>query len=112
MIFGVPVNVYFNGFEHVHIGHHVYIAPGVCTTTANHDIIDPGIGQPIEPITIGDYCWIGANAVILPGVTLGPHTIVGAGAIVTHSFPEGHMVITGNPARKLKDIPQTSKGEK
>ena len=41
---------------------------------------------------------------ILPGVTLGDNTIVGAGAVVTKSFPEGHCVIAGNPARKIKDI--------
>jgi acetyltransferase-like isoleucine patch superfamily enzyme len=41
------------------------------------------------------------NAVILPGVTLGDHTIVGAGSVVTHSFPEGHCTIAGNPAKKI-----------
>jgi len=55
-------------------------------------------------VYIGDYCWIGANAVILLGVHLGPHTIVGAGSIVTKSFPEGYCVIAGNPAKIIKKL--------
>lgn len=53
---------------------------------------------------IGRNCWIGMNAVILPGVKLGDYTIVGAGAVVTHSFPEGYCVIGGVPAKKIKDL--------
>ena len=44
------------------------------------------------------------NAVILPGVTLGDHTIVGAGSIVTKSFPEGYVVIAGNPAKIIRTL--------
>ena len=44
------------------------------------------------------------NAMIMPGVELGPHTVVGAGAVVTKSFPEGHCVIAGNPAKLIKKI--------
>jgi len=44
------------------------------------------------------------NSVILPGIILGDHTIVGAGSVVTRSFPEGKIVIAGNPARLLKKI--------
>ena len=53
---------------------------------------------------LGKECWIGSNAVILPGVRLGEHTVVGAGAVVTKSFEEGWCVIGGVPARKIKDI--------
>jgi len=57
-----------------------------------------------EPIIIGEYCWIGWNAVILPGVILGDHTIVGANAVVTKSFPEGYCVIAGNPAKLIRGL--------
>lgn len=44
------------------------------------------------------------NSVVLPGCHLGPYTIVGAGAVVTKSFPEGHCVIVGNPARIIRHL--------
>lgn len=53
------------------------------------------------PITIGDSCWIGANAVILKGVELGNNCVVGAGAVVTRSFP-AHSIVVGNPARLMR----------
>ncbi|MBO8759626.1 type 8 capsular polysaccharide synthesis protein Cap8J, partial [Staphylococcus aureus] len=57
-----------------------------------------------EDVKIGNYSWIGMNSVILPGVELGEHTIVGAGSVVTKSFPEGNVVIGGNPAKIIKKI--------
>ncbi|MDT4068951.1 type 8 capsular polysaccharide synthesis protein Cap8J, partial [Staphylococcus aureus] len=59
---------------------------------------------PGEDVKIGNYSWIGMNSVILPGVELGEHTIVGAGSVVTKSFPEGNVVIGGNPAKIIKKI--------
>jgi acetyltransferase-like isoleucine patch superfamily enzyme len=44
------------------------------------------------------------NAMILPGVHLGDNTIVGAGSVVTKSFPEGNVVIAGNPAKIIKKL--------
>ena len=52
-------------------------------------------------VTIGNSCFIGMNSLLLPGVELGDHTIVGAGSVVTKSFPEGNVVIAGNPARPI-----------
>ena len=90
--------------EHVHIGKDVAIGPGVKIVTKNHNLQDVWGYQERKPVHIGDYCWIGANAVILPGVTLGPRTVVGAGAIVTKSFSEGYCVIVGNPAKIMKRL--------
>lgn len=58
-------------------------------------ISDPDLQAEGKPVRIGRKCWIGMNAVILPGVTLGDHTVVGAGAVVSRSFPEGHCIVAG-----------------
>lgn len=44
------------------------------------------------------------NSVILPGVSLGDFTIVGAGSVVTKSFPDGHLIIAGNPAKPIRHL--------
>lgn len=54
----------------------------------------------IEKVKIGDNVFIGANAVILPGVNIENNSIIGAGAVVTHNVPEG-VVVAGNPARVI-----------
>jgi acetyltransferase-like isoleucine patch superfamily enzyme len=55
-----------------------------------------------SPIEIGDDVFVGANTLILKGVTLGKRVIVGAGSVVTRSFPDD-AVIAGNPAKRIKD---------
>ncbi|AEV29454.1 acyltransferase family protein [Sphaerochaeta pleomorpha str. Grapes] len=88
------------------IGKNCFVAPNVGIITTNHDINDPSKHITGKDIIILDNCWIGMNAVVLPGVVLGEHTVVAAGAIVTKSFPEGHCVVAGVPAVKIKDIPK------
>ncbi len=96
---------YFQNFAAtIEIGQGTKIAPNVGIITANHELDDPLVQAPGYPVKVGRNCWIGMNAVILPGVTLGDHTVVGAGAVVTKSFPDGHCVIGGNPARVIKQI--------
>ena len=90
----------------VRIGKNCLIAPQVGIYTATHPI-DPtervsGL-EYAQPITIGDNCWIGGNAVINPGVTLGSNVVVASGAVVTKSFGD-NLVIGGNPAKVIKDI--------
>lgn len=93
---------YFQNYRgKITIGENVWIAQNVGLITENHDPYNPEKHLEPKDIVIGDGCWIGMNAVVLPGVKLGNGTIVGAGAIVTHSF-EGHCIIAGNPARLLK----------
>lgn len=54
-----------------------------------------------KPIRIQKGAWIGANAVILAGVSVGKHAIVGAGAVVTKDVPD-YAVVVGNPAKVIK----------
>lgn len=91
-----------NGLGRIELGKGSYVGPGVGLITANHDPADPDRHTPGRDIIIGDNCWIGMNAVILPGVRLGPYTTVGANATVTHSFPEGFCVLAGSPARVIR----------
>ena len=88
----------------IHIGRGTQIANGVAIITANHDLADITVHSAGKDVYIGKECWIGSNAVILPGVHLGDHTIVGAGAVVTKSFPDGWCVIGGVPAKVIKGI--------
>lgn len=94
---------YFQNFNgHIHLGRGTYIAPNVGLITANHKIGALDEYEAGRDIVIGERCWIGMNAVILPGVTLGGDTIVAAGAVVTKSFPEGGVVLGGIPARIIR----------
>jgi len=94
------------GHFEISIGHDVYFGPNVYVTDQNHSVEDPDI--PIgrqsageQPVSIGDGSWLGANVVVLPGVTIGRHVAVGAGAIVTADLPD-HSVAVGNPARVIR----------
>lgn len=99
---------YFQGVGTITIGRGTYIAMNVGMITANHREDDPSRHAAPKPICIGEACWIGMNAVILPGVTLGNHTVVGAGAIVTKSFPDGYCVVAGNPAKLIRKLRSTA----
>lgn len=88
----------------IEIGQGSYIAPNVGLITMNHDPLNPDRHLPGGPIRLGKQCWIGMNAVILPGVELGDHTVVGAGAVVTKSFPGGRVILGGVPARVLRNL--------
>lgn len=83
------------------IGSNVQIGPAVQILTADHprNAIDRKAGLEMgKPITIEGNAWIGAQAVILPGVSVGEDAIVGAGSIVTRDVSAGTTVV-GNPAR-------------
>lgn len=99
--FALSGGCYVQGGSGIEIGDDTRFAPGVKIISANHDPDDLGKYLPSPPIRIGRRCWIGANAVILPGVELGDRVTVGAGAVVTKSFPAG-SVLVGVPARCIR----------
>jgi len=101
---GDSPGVYINAFNGVRVGDYTNIGPNVAIVSANHDFVNNDHFTPAAPISIGKFCWMGAGATILPGVTLGDFTIVGAGAIVTKSFEEGYCVLAGNPAQIIKHL--------
>ena len=92
----------------VDIGSHVNLAQGITVTALNHNFSDTNKrideqGVSTNPVTIEDDVWIGANAVILPGVTIGEHSVVAAGAVVTKDVPP-HSLVAGVPAKVIKNI--------
>ena len=92
----------------VTIGSHVNLAQGITVTALNHNFseTDKRIdeqGVSTTPVTIDDDVWIGANAVILPGVSIGTHSVVAAGAVVTKDVPP-HSLVVGVPAKVIKQL--------
>ena len=98
------------GGGRIKIGKGTRIAPNVGIVTSNHDPRDPSRMLDPKAVTIGEHCWIGMNAVILPGVTLGSHTVVGAGSVVSTSFGRGYGVLVGVPARVSLTYPRPEDG--
>ena len=88
------------------IGEACQIATGVQLVTPSHPV-EPvkrrALWECAHPITLGDNVWLGAGAIVCPGVTIGDDTVVGAGAVVTKDLPAG-VVAVGNPARVLKPV--------
>jgi acetyltransferase-like isoleucine patch superfamily enzyme len=101
---GLSPGCYIQGFGKIRIGDYTQIGPNVGIISSNHNPYDNRHHLEAKPIRIGEYCWIGMGAIILPGVTLGDFTIVGAGAIVTKSFSEGYCIIAGNPAKLIRQL--------
>lgn len=120
-----PFHSNFGG-RHVHMGHDVYgnfnltlvddadiyigdycmFAPNVTIATAGHPIDADLRRQGLQfnmPVHIGNNVWIGAGAVVLPGVTIGDDVVIGAGSVVTKDIPSG-VVAVGNPCRVLREI--------
>ena len=92
----------------VTIGDYVNIAQGVTITALNHNFCDPDVtianqGITTSAVSIADDVWIGANAVVLPGVSIGRHAVVAAGAVVTCDVPSC-TVVAGVPAKVIKSI--------
>ena len=86
------------------IGDNCKLGPKVMILSVTHpvepDARRDGINIPID-VTIGDDVWIGAGAIILPGVAIGNKAVIGAGSVVTKDVPES-CVVAGNPARIIR----------
>lgn len=90
----------------VHIGNHVNLAQNITVTGLNHNYQDVSRrideqGVSTEKVVINDDVWIGANSVILPGVTIGEHSVIAAGSVVSRSIPP-YSICAGVPAKVIK----------
>jgi maltose O-acetyltransferase len=90
----------------VTIGDAVQIGPGVQLLAADHPR-EPALrrsgAESGAPVTIGDNAWIGAGAIVCPGVSVGADSIVGAGSVVTRDVPAA-VVAAGVPCRVIREL--------
>jgi maltose O-acetyltransferase len=89
----------------VKIGDYTLFGPGVQILTPMHPL-DPELRRKQEygkPIQIGSDVWVGAGALILPGVRIGSKTVIGAGSVVTRDIPD-EVFAAGNPCRVIRPI--------
>jgi len=87
----------------IEIGESALISPGVVITSHQHTITDAAVDVRLQPIRFGPVViernvWIGANAVVLPGVRIGEGSVIGAGAVVNRDVPPG-VIAVGVPAK-------------
>lgn len=96
---------------HIYVGDYTMFGPNVVLATAGHPIfpeLRPLAYQYNMPIHIGKNCWLGAGAIVLPGVTIGDNTVIGAGSVVTKDIP-ANVVAVGNPCKVLREINEHDK---
>lgn len=96
---------------HIYVGDYTMIGPNVVIATGGHPILPELRKKGYQfnaPIHIGENCWIGAGAIILPGITIGKNVVVGAGSVVTKDLPD-NVVAVGNPCKILRKINEHDK---
>ena len=90
---------------HIYVGDNTMFGPNVTVATAGHPINAELREQGYQynaPVRIGKNCWIGAGALILPGVTIGENVVIGAGSVVTKDIPSNKIAF-GNPCKIYQD---------
>ena len=100
-------NSYLDGVGGIYIGSNVLISPNCKLISTQHNFQDPKVtinkqGRELSKVVIEDDVWIGANSVILPGITIHKGAVVGAGSVVTKDV-KSYEVVVGNPAKKIKE---------
>lgn len=97
---------YFEAVGPISIGAETAIGMEAMFVTSSHPLDENGrfsTRAVPRPVVVGDGCWIGARALILPGVTIGDGVIVAAGAVVAKDC-EPRGLYGGVPARRIKDL--------
>jgi len=90
----------------VHLGNNVFLGPSVQILTATHPLDAHQRIQGRElgcPVRIGHNVWLGAGAIVCPGVTIGDDTTIGAGSVVVRDIPAGVLAV-GNPCRVVGSL--------
>lgn len=90
----------------VFIGHHVMMGPNVTLAATGHPVFGEYRRNGTQfslPVRIGNDVWIGANVVVLPGVSIGNDVVIGAGSVVTKDIPD-HSIAFGVPCKVVRPI--------
>ncbi len=93
--------VWIDNLTEVKIGNNVCISQGAYIMTGNHNYKKVTFDLMIEPVIIEDGVWIGAKAVICPGVKLKNHSVISAGSVITHDT-EPYTIYQGIPAKEIR----------
>ena len=101
---GERANAYSLGKIKIEEGATIAQEAYLCTGT--HDFNDPSLQLITKPITVGKNAFIGARAMILPGVSIGNQAIVGAMSVVSKDIPD-YQIVAGNPAKKIGERPRS-----
>lgn len=110
-------HAYLNARSGICIGNDVTISAYVKILSTGYDLdawIERGVREHTtdQPVRIGDFCWLCAGAIILPGVQIsGKYVVVGAGAVVTHDITEDYVVVAGSPAKAVRKLRGDSDGK-
>jgi acetyltransferase-like isoleucine patch superfamily enzyme len=93
-------NTYLDGRGGLSIGSYVAISPESYIISLDHDPNSASFEAFPDPVRIEDYAWIGARAMVLPGVTLGKGCVVGAGSVVTRDVAD-FSIVAGVPSKVI-----------
>ena len=93
--------VWIDSLGKIQIGEHVCVSQGVYLLTGNHDYTSSNFNLFIKPITLKDGCWIGAKAIVCPGVICDSHSVLSVGSVATKRL-ESYSIYQGNPAEFVK----------
>lgn len=101
-------DVYILAYNKIVIGDDVTLSARCMLVDSGLDLDKPGHKHINSSIELKRGSWIGAGAIILPGVTVGECSVVGAGSVVSRDVPP-YSVVAGNPAKVIKELAQTQK---
>ena len=103
----INYNCVFNDYGKISIGDNVLIGFNVMLITSTHPT-DPNKrlekrNDGVKNINIGNNVWLGAQVIVLPGITIGDNSVIGAGSVVTKDVPP-NVIAAGNPCRIIKKV--------
>ncbi len=94
--------VWIDNLGMVTVGDHCCLSQGAMLLCGNHDYAKPSFDLMVGDITLEQGVWIGARAVVCPGVTCGEHSVLTVGSVATHDL-EARGIYQGNPARRIRE---------